>query len=297
MAREQFDVVHLHEPLAPLLPLMVLQHSNAVNIGTFHAFSDRQRLYRLSRPALRRWHRLLHGHIAVSAAARSFVEPHFPKITYQLIPNGIDYRRFADAEPFPHLRDGKRNVLFVGRKDERKGLPYLVEAFARLSMERNDLRLIVVGPGDLDRASARLLEMIEKSSGNSVLHAGSVSDADLPRYYASADAFCSPATGGESFGIVLLEAMAAGVPVVATDIDGYRDVVTHGQNGLLAPPRDAVSIAVAISRVLDDLGLAAQLSEAGKSSAQEYRWQRVASDVEDYYLKCSEEANISGGAR
>ena len=297
MLRERFDIVHLHEPLAPLLPLMVLHHSNSVNIGTFHAYSDRQRLYRLSRPALRRWHQRLHGHIAVSAAARSFVAPHFPQCAYQVIPNGIEYHRFAEAKPFSHLKDGRRNILFVGRKDERKGLRYLLEAFVGLLRRRADLRVVIVGPGAPDRESARILEEIVSIDAGAAINAGSVDNADLPRYYASADVFCSPATGGESFGIVLLEAMAAGAPVVASDIDGYRDVVTHEETGLLAPPRDPEAIGSAIARLIDDPGLAGDLSAIGSRAAEGYSWRHVASDVETYYQYCVEEANRVGIAR
>ena len=297
MACERFDLVHVHEPLAPLLPLMFLHHSNAVNVGTFHAFSDGQRLYRWSRYALRTWHRRLHGRIAVSEAARTFVAPHFPQRQYRVIPNGIDFQRFADASPLPELRDDRKNVLFVGRKDERKGLRYLLEAFALLLQNRRDLRLVVVGPGEPDRTCEALINAINGISLDMVRVTGPVSDADLPRYYASADVFCSPATGGESFGIVLLEAMAAGAPVVASNIDGYRDVVAHQRNGLLVPARDPSSIAAAIADVIDDPGLARRLSGAGKLVAEDHRWQRVASEVEDYYQHCMEEANHGGNAR
>ena len=295
MDRERFDIVHVHEPLAPLLPLMFLQHSNAVNVGTFHAFSDGQQLYRWSRFALRTWHRRLHGRIAVSEAARTFVAPHFPQSPYRVIPNGIDFRRFSEASPFAQLRDGRKNVLFVGRKDERKGLRYLLEAFARLAETRRDLRLIVVGPGQPDRVCASWLQALSRMDRDMARLVGPVSDADLPRYYASADVFCSPATGGESFGIVLLEAMAAGVPVVASNIDGYRDVVTHESSGLLVPPRGPDSIASAIASVVDNPGLADQMSAAGRHVAEHHRWQRVASEVEDYYQHCMEEANYGGG--
>ena len=297
MDRERFDLVHVHEPLAPLLPLMFLQHSNAVNVGTFHAFSDGQQLYRWSRYALRTWHRRLHGRIAVSEAARTFVAPHFPQRQYRVIPNGIDYQRFADASPLPELRDGRKNILFVGRKDERKGLRYLLEAFVLLLESRCDLRLIVVGPGQPDPICASLIEKVGRHGSGMARLVGPVSDGDLPRYYASADAFCSPATGGESFGIVLLEAMAAGAPVVASNIAGYRDVVSHERNGLLATPRDPAAIAAAIARVVDHPDLARQLSAAGKRVAQDHRWQRVASEVEDYYQHCMEEANHGGNAR
>ncbi len=289
MQRERFDVVHLHEPLAPLLPLMVLQHSRAVNVGTFHAYSHRAHLYRMTRRAVGRWQRRLHGRIAVSPAARDFVSPHFPGYRYRVIPNGIDYQRFADADPFPHLLDSRSNILFVGRKDERKGLRYLLEAFLSLQSKLDNPRLIVVGPGEPDRECSALLEAATADDPNSVLVPGSVSGADLPRYYASADVFCSPATGGESFGIVLLEAMAAGAPVVASDIDGYRNVVSQNVNGLLAPARDSDGIANAVLQILKDQTLSERLVHAGRRTAQQYRWERVASEVEEYYEQCIEE--------
>lgn len=297
MHREQFDVVHLHEPLAPILPLMVLQHSRAVNVGTFHAYSQRAHLYRMTRRAVGRWQRRLHGRIAVSPAARDFVSPHFPGYPYRVIPNGIDFRRFADAEPLPDLLDGRANVLFVGRKDERKGLRYLLEAFLRLQTNINNPRLIVVGPGEPDRECSALVDAVTAHGQDSVVLTGSVSAADLPRYYASADVFCSPATGGESFGIVLLEAMAAGAPVVASDIDGYRNVVSDNVNGLLAPARDTHAIAEALARILNDRLLSERLVQSGRLTAERYRWETVASEVEDYYRQCIEEANFCGVAR
>lgn len=297
MGREGFDIVHLHEPLAPLLPLMVLQHSRSVNVGTFHAYSDRRHLYRMCRRAVGRWQRRLHGRIAVSPAARAFVSPHFPGYSYQVIPNGIDFERFAHAEAFRDLKDGKTNILFVGRKDERKGLRYLLQAFSTLRRTRDDTRLIIVGPGEPDRECATLLSVINAEYPDSVSVTGAVSDEDLPRYYASADVFCSPATGGESFGIVLVEAMAAGVPVVASDIDGYRDVVSHEANGLLVGPRDPTAIVNAVARVLDNPDLSARLTSAGRDAATRFRWEQVASRVEDYYQQCIEEADRSGAAR
>ena len=297
MDRELFDIVHLHEPLAPLLPLMVLQHSRSVNVGTFHAYSDRRHLYRMCRRAVGRWQKRLHGRIAVSPAAHAFVSPHFPGYSYQVIPNGIDFKRFAQAEPLPELNDGKVNILFVGRKDERKGLRYLLQAFSTLRRTRSNARLIVVGPGEPDRECATMLNVINAEHPESVSVIGAVSAEDLPRYYASADVFCSPATGGESFGVVLLEAMAAGVPVVACDINGYRDVVSHEVNGVLVNPRDPDAIVNATAGVLDNPEMAARLRSGGRETAARFRWERVASQVEGYYQQCVEEVDRSGAAR
>ena len=297
MRRERFDVVHLHEPLAPLLPLMVLQHSNAVNVGTFHAYSEHKHLYRMTRRAVGRWQRRLHGRIAVSPAARDFVSPHFPGYAYRVIPNGIDFQRFADAKPFPQLCDGRPNILFVGRKDERKGLSYLLAAYQSLLAVLDNPRLIIVGPGEPDRECSALLAAVTARSPDSIIVTGPVSSDDLPRYYASADLFCSPATGGESFGIVLLEAMAAGAPVVASDIPGYRNVVSHDANGLLVPPRDPAALSVAVARILKDSALSERLIHSGRATAARHRWEQVTSEVEDYYRQCIEEVNHCGPAR
>lgn len=294
MHRERFDVVHLHEPLAPILPLMVLQHSRAVNVGTFHAYSQRAHLYRMTRRAVGRWQRRLHGRIAVSPAARDFVAPHFPEYPYRVIPNGIEFKRFADAEPFPRLLDGRPNVLFVGRKDKRKGLRYLLQAFVILQTMLDKPRLVIVGPGDPDQECAALIDAASSRDPDSIVLTGPVSDDDLPRYYATADVFCSPATGGESFGIVLLEAMAAGTPVVASDIDGYRDVVSHNDNGFLIPPRDIGDIANAVVGLLNDRPLCSRLTESGRRTAERHSWEHVASQVEDYYHQCIEEVERRG---
>ena len=195
LQREQYDVIHLHEPMAPILPLTVLEYSNTVNVGTFHACRNRQHLYRMSRPVIKRWRSRLHGSIAVSPAAMRYVSEAFPG-EYEIIPNGIDVDHFSQrAVPWPQYQDGKTNLIFVGRLEKRKGLRYLLEAYGRLKWDMPDLRLIVVGPGTPDKDSYHVL-----SSQNlqDVEFVGRVPYDDLPRYYASADVFCSPATGGRA---------------------------------------------------------------------------------------------------
>ena len=205
--REQFDVVHVHEPLMPFLPITFLRHSDAVNVGTFHAAKDGgNRLYAYSKRLLRRWFRRLDGKIAVSPAAERLVGRYFPGY-YNIIPNGIELDRFTDACPLPELMDGKRNVLFVGRMEKRKGLKYLLRAFIAVKREMPYARLIVVGDGRLRAGYER---SIREAGIEDVIFAGYVPNAELPRYYASADIFCAPNTGNESQGYVLLEAMAAG---------------------------------------------------------------------------------------
>ena len=285
---EAFDIIHLHEPMAPILPLCVLELSNTVNVGTFHANNKHNHLYRLGQPVLKRWHQRLHGGIAVSPAAYNFVSRAFPG-DYEIIPNGIDVDTFnRDRDPWPQYLDGKTNILFVGRLEKRKGLRYLLDAYSRLKWDQPDIRLLVVGPGNPDKESHRILSA---RALQDVEFIGPVSEKDLARYYATADIFCSPATGSESFGIVLLEAMAAGKPVVASDIDGYASIVNNGEQGLLFPPKNAEALSKSLSTLVQDPALRRRMGEDGKLTAQKYRWSVICSRVEDYYYQCLEAAN------
>jgi phosphatidylinositol alpha-mannosyltransferase len=280
LEQESFDIIHLHEPLAPILPLCVLEFSHAVNIGTFHAYYSRQHLYRLSHPIVKRWHSRLHGGIAVSPAALRYVYNFFPR-DYRVIPNGIAVDHFAkNVAPWAQYRDGKINILFVGRLEKRKGLKYLLDAYSRLKWELPDTRLLVVGPGNLDKESHRILSA---RNPQDVVFLGRVSYQDLARYYATADIFCSPATGAESFGIVLLEAMAAGKPIVASDIEGYKGIISHGQQGLLFRRRDSESLSQALSYLVRNPDLRQRMAATGRQMAEEYRWEAVARRVETYY--------------
>ncbi|MCH2509389.1 MAG: glycosyltransferase family 4 protein [Dehalococcoidia bacterium] len=294
LKKEQFDIIHLHEPMVPILPLCVLEFSKSVNVGTFHASYSRQHLYRAFQPIIKRWQKRLHGSIAVSPAARRYVNNTFPG-EYEIIPNGIDYKHFsANVAPLPQYQDGKLNILFVGRLEKRKGLRYLLEAYSKLKWEMPNTRLIVVGPGNPDKESYRILS----SHGlRDVEFAGRVSYDELPRYYATADIFCSPATGGESFGIVLLEAMSAGKPVVASDIEGFRGIMTDGEQGLLVTKKDTGGLANALGRLARDPELRSKLGGQGSRSAEDYRWEVVAGRVEEYYNRCIQAANGSTGTR
>lgn len=288
LQREQYDIIHLHEPMAPILPLTVLEYSNTVNVGTFHACRNRQHLYKMSRPVIKRWRSRLHGSIAVSPAAMRYVSKTFPG-EYEIIPNGIDVDHFSQrAVPWPQYQDGKTNLIFVGRLEKRKGLRYLLEAYGKLKWDMPDLRLIVVGPGTPDKDSYHVL-----SSQNlqDVEFVGRVPYEDLPRYYASADIFCSPATGGESFGIVLLEAMAAGRPIVASDIEGYRGVLQHGIQGRLFQNKNVESLASELQNLILDPDLRREMGHQGRTTAPQYRWQVVARSVEQYYESCIQVAH------
>ncbi|HEY3063880.1 MAG TPA: glycosyltransferase family 4 protein [Chloroflexota bacterium] len=279
---ENFDLIHLHEPLMPALPLTVLRHSNTTNIGTFHAFRVRPLTYFYSKPILQPFYRKLHGHITVSTAAREFIGEYFPA-DYRVIPNGINFDRFhRPAPPLEQLADGRPTVLFVGRLEKRKGLRFLLRAWPRVLGQLPDARLVVVGRGRPLEGYRRFAAR-QGWSPSDVVFAGYVPAEDLPRYYQAADVFCAPNTGQESFGIVLLEAMAAGAPIVASDIPGYHDVLNHGEQGLLVPPQDPEALADALGRLLKAPDLRQAMRQQGQAKARLYDWPRIAAQVLDYY--------------
>ena len=280
LEREAFDLIHLHEPFAGFTSLWTIKASETVNIGTFHTNGGHKVYHvggkRLARPYLRK----LHGRIAVSKTAHRFINGNFPG-EYEIIPNGIQVDNFGPCvKPFEHLKDGKLNILFLGRLEKRKGLKYLLGAYSRLKWDWPDIRLIVVGAGNPDMDS---MHIMGERNLEDVMFAGSVSEEDKARYFRTADIYCSPATGKESFGIVLLEAMASGTPIVASRIDGYSDVIRDGHDGLLVPHKSEAALAGAIEGLLRDEGLRARLARNGLETAQTYRWERVARRVMDHY--------------
>ena len=286
LAREKFDIIHLHEPIMPMLCSAMLRFSNTANVGTFHACQGRPG-YNWGKPIstwlIRRRLNKLHGRIAVSEPAMNFAKKNIPG-DYTIIPNGIDIEHFSpDVAPIEEFCDGKLNILFVGRLEPRKGADYLIKAYQRVKQAIPDSRLIVVGSGT--RLRQKYEKWIKRNGLKDVVFAGYVSYDELPRYYKTADIFCSPATGRESFGIVLLEAMAVGKPIVATNIDGYASVLTHGEEGLLVPPKDREGLAQALISLMRDETLRQQMAAKGKLTAEKYSWEQVARSVFDYYLK------------
>jgi phosphatidylinositol alpha-mannosyltransferase len=289
MRHEKFDVVHLHEPLIPVLPYLVLLNSRAVNVATFHAFRSSSPWYTAFKPYMTYMMSRLDARIAVSGPARDFVSQYFHG-PYDIVPNGIDVQRFRDVEPFPWAGDGIPRILFVGRFTEpRKGFKYLLRAMPYVHQQFPRARLVVVGGGKRDQFEG----LMERYGVRNVQFIGLVSPADLPRYYASCDLFCAPSTSGESFGIVLLEAMAAGRPVVAGDIPGYRSVMTNGKEGLLAPPKDPMALSLAIVRLLADAALRRQMGTSGQETASRYAWPEIAARVLGVYERAMRTAGVS----
>jgi phosphatidylinositol alpha-mannosyltransferase len=286
LAETAFDVIHIHEPMVPLLPWYVLRqskNSDAIKIGTFHASRDTTTVYRTYKPVLRNLIRRLDGRIAVSDAARDFVWENFPD-EYRVIPNGIDvdlYRR--DISPFPKVPNDAFNVLFVGRLEKRKGFEYLLEAMSTVQRLRVNSTLTVVG-AFTERQLQKAKRAVQGHGLQNVQFQGFVTEEDKLRYYKSADVFCAPGIGGrESQGLVLLEAMAAGTPVIASDLPGYRSLSPDGRAAMFVPSEDPRALARAIMRLMSYPQRASDLRAEGLRAAEAFSWDGVASRVMDFY--------------
>jgi phosphatidylinositol alpha-mannosyltransferase len=266
------DVIHLHEPLIPSVSLLALLNAAAPCVGTFHAAAPRSVGYGVSRALLDRAVRRLTCRTAVSEAARDLVSHYFPG-DYVLTPNGVQVERFARAEPFD-LGPGLK-ALFVGRLEPRKGLDVLIHAMRRL--RDLDARLVVAGEGP-EAIAAKALAL---SLRVQVHWLGRLGEEELPRVYRAADVYCAPGLGGESFGIVLLEAMAAGTPVVCSDLPAFRSVA--GDAASFSTPGSARSLAGALRAVLTDSALRREMGEASRRTAQRFDWARLVVGVERVY--------------
>lgn len=284
--RENFDIVHIQSPLDPGLPLMAAKSMRRPKVGTYHSFwdagSSMDVIPRMFRPVfLDAVHKLQH-HIAVSPSAVELIHRFIPGLPMTVIPNGIDTERFhPEVEPIAKYRDGKFNILYVGRMDPRKGAKFLFQALPYLEEGlQGNYRILVVGTGWMKKYYDTYIPL---SLRHRVEFAGYASPEELPRYYRSADVYCSPATGGESFGIVLVEAMATGTPVVASDIDGYRWVVDPGVQGLLVPPRSPRHLANALIAVAHNPVRRKEMAKAGYASAQFYAWPKIIDQIEAVY--------------
>ena len=262
LRRGGYDLVHVHEPMLPAAGLMAIFAARCPVVATFHMTARTALWYRVFLPVVRLAARRLDARIAVSEQARRFAERVLPG-EYRVIPNAIH------VDAYGTRRNGRGGrILFVGRPEPRKGLPVLLRAFARLP-GRPELDLVGVAPDELaprERVRAH----------------GRVSDAERARLLAEADVLCAPSLGGESFGVVLVEGMAAGLPVVATRIPGY-EAVLPSEAGRLVAPGDEDALAAALGELLADAGLRARLGGAGRREAARYDWSRVGDEIAAVY--------------
>jgi phosphatidyl-myo-inositol alpha-mannosyltransferase len=270
-----FDVLHVHEPAAPSLSLLACWVADGPIVATMHAAMPRSRVLHAAGPILASALEKISGRIAVAEAARSTLVEHMGGDAV-LIPNGVNVSRYEKAEPLQGFPGIGGTLGFLGRMDEpRKGLDILLAAFSLLAAERPELRLLIAGRGDQEDA----LSQVPAPYRDRVVLLGQVSDEDRVRMLHSVDVFCAPNTGGESFGYVLVEAMASGAPIVASDIDAFRQVLRGGEAGELFGVGDPVELAAAASRLLDDPGHRAALSSAAMAAVREFDWSVIARDV------------------
>lgn len=283
LKNERYDLIHIQEPLLPPLCLSVPLHTSTPLFATFHTFYEQgMPMYRLFRPLLNRWLNRLTGRIAVSQPAKDYIEQYFP-YDYKIIPNGVNIEKFSViTPPHPAMDPNHFNLLFIGHAQfKRKGLRYLIEAYRLLKHQYPMLRLIVAGTKWAGREKPT-----ELSHGLcDILYLGTVDDNELVSLFRSADVFCAPSTGNESFGMVLTEAMAVGTAIVTTNIKGYKEVVRDGHEALLVPPKNSHALRDAIQRLIEDRVLKKRLGEQGQLSVKRYAWTTVANDVMSYYVQ------------
>lgn len=294
LAAHDFDVLHVHEPTTPSVSALALLDARGPVVATFHTSTERSRVLAAFGPVARPLLERVTARIAVSATARRVQVEHLGGDATE-IPNGVDVARFAHG-PALDLPPAVR-VGYVGRFDEpRKGMPVLLAALRRVVAERPDVRLLVVGRGDGDR----LRRAAGPGLAGRIDLLGPVDEATKAAALRSVAVFCAPHRGGESFGMVLTEAMAAGAPVLAADLESFRAVLDDGRAGALFPPGDDAALAAALTRLLDDETARARLAAAGRERAQRYDWPVVASDVLRVYRAAIAGAPrplVRGGAR
>jgi phosphatidyl-myo-inositol alpha-mannosyltransferase len=274
-----FDVLHVHEPAAPSLSLLACWAADGPIVATMHAALPRSRALHAAGPILASALEKISGRIAVAEPARRTLVEHMGGDAV-LIPNGVNVRRYEQAEPLPGFPGTGGTLGFLGRMDEpRKGLDILLAAFVLLAAERPELRLLIAGPGDPDD----VLSQVPAFCRDRVVILGQVSDEDRVRMLHSVDVFCAPNIGGESFGYVLVEAMASGAPIVASDIDAFRQVLRNGKAGELFEVGNPAGLAAAADRLLDDPAYRADLAAAALAAVRELDWSVIARDVVRVY--------------
>ncbi|CAG7628842.1 glycosyltransferase family 4 protein [Rhodococcus opacus] len=269
-----FDVLHIHEPNAPSLSMLAMRVAEGPIVATFHTSTTKSLVLSTFQGVLQPYLEKISGRIAVSELARRWQVESLGSDAVE-IPNGVDVSAFANAEPLPGYPRPGKTILFLGRYDEpRKGMAVLLKALPTLVEKYPDLEVLVVGRGDEDK--------LRREAGPVFGHLrllGQVDDAEKASALRSADVYCAPNLGGESFGIVLVEAMAAGAAVVASELDAFRRVLRDGQAGVLVPVGDAAALAAGIDSVLGDPERSAALTDFSRTVVTEYDWPVVAEQI------------------
>ncbi|MCS7213309.1 MAG: glycosyltransferase family 4 protein [Candidatus Calescibacterium sp.] len=283
LRKEKFDIVHLHEPYHPFCIPFVSDDTGYRYLSTFHVFKEEveKMILIISDTILKSIKSRIRNFIAVSNSASQMLQKTLgiAKEKIRIIPNGIDYKIFSEAKPLEIFNDDEFKILYVGRLEPRKGVKHLIRAFRTVKKIIPRSRLIIVGDGFKTYYMSFLTDEIEKD----VLFLGKVGYEELPRIYKSSDVCVFPSTRGESFGIVLLEAMAAGKPVIAGNAEGYVETLQNGRYGIIVNPQDEDALARAIVEMYYREDLRKELSEKGKEYAQQFDWQKIIGKIIDLY--------------
>jgi phosphatidylinositol alpha-mannosyltransferase len=283
-----YDIVHVHSPLTPVLPLLAIAEAEVPVVGTFHTYFDYSVGYRIWQRALQRRLDKLSAAIAVSQSTIVALERYFDA-DWKIIPNGIDTELFQPNAPRPpEIRGDVPAILFLGRFDPRNGLSTLIDAFKRVKGRGRRAQLVVVGDGPLRKHYYR-----QAGGDPDITFVGAVLKG-RPSYYANSAMYACPTTKA-SFGITLLESMACQTPIVCSDILGFRDVVMHGREALMVPREDRDALANGLVHLLDDERLRTRLGETGRKRALEYDWRRVTAQILDVYYDVLSPARVPVG--
>jgi phosphatidylinositol alpha-mannosyltransferase len=276
--RERFDLLHLHSPLVPTLPLIALRKAKCPTVGTFHTYFDRSLWYSLLKGVVQK--KLidkLDGQIAVSRSCVDALSRFF-EIDARIIPNGVDISEFRpDAPKLPQFDDGRKNLLFLGRLDPRNGFSMMIKSFEMIKPRFPNVRLIIVGGGPLRHYYGRL---VPEHLRQDIHLVGPILE-ERNRYYATCNIFCSPVQKA-SFGVTLLEAMASGKPIVATTNPGYRELL-DGEEGVLVPSYDPAAFAEAVLKLLNNPGLEKEMGTRGRQKAMRFSWDNVTESIDRFY--------------
>lgn len=275
---EKFDVIHIHSPFAPNLPILAQRYTNTVTFATFHTQFDNSNFLRLLRGKAQEAFNYLHGRIAVSRLCIESMD-RYVRGSYRIIPNGVDTEKFnGRSEKISKFDDGKLNIFFLSRLEPRNGLGYLIDAFSKIRKERDDARLIIGGDGPLKK---RFESLVPAHAKDDIHFVGRINGV-RPNYYATADIFCFPTTRA-SFGITILEAMASARPVVAFSLPAYEGIIQQGEEGVLCGPPNADGLAAAINDLLDSPSKRKKIGMNARLRSEEFSWKKITRQVIDYY--------------
>lgn len=278
LEEEKFDLLHIHSPIVLTLPAVALLEARCALVGTFHTYFDKSFIYAALKETIqKKGIDRLNGQIAVSKSCIDALSRYF-KLHARIIPNGVDTNQFNPDRPrLERFNDDKMNLLFLGRFDPRNGLTFMLRAFEIVKSQFPNVRLIIVGDGSLKFYYKSFLPKSLKRD----IHFEGLAKDKRSSYYATCDVFCSPVTKA-SFGVTLLEAMASGKPIVATENVGYKEVLSHNE-GFLVSPHDFTDFAKAILRLLKDEQLRKEMGMNGRRKALSYSWDKIAHEIDDYY--------------